>query len=104
MGFVKAARVSDVPPGRVKVVEVDGEELALCNVGGEIYVVANVCTHDDGPLGEGQLAGDEIECPRHGARFSVCTGEVKALPAITPITTFAVKVEGEDIFVDLDQA
>lgn len=102
MAFVKAARVSDIPQGRVKVVEVGDEDVALCNVGGEIFAVANVCTHDDGPLGEGHLSGDSIECPRHGARFCVRTGEVEVLPAIIPIPTFEVKVEGGDVYVDVD--
>ena len=102
MAFVRVARVSEVPQGRVKVVEVGDEDVALCNVDGVIYAVANVCTHDDGPLGEGYLMGDEIECPRHGARFNVRTGEVKILPAIVPISTFEVKVENDDIFVNVD--
>ena len=102
MAFVKAAKVSDVPPGRVKVVEVQDESVALCNVNGEILAVANMCTHDEGPLGEGHLLGDEIECPRHGARFDVRTGRVKSLPAIIPIPTFEVKVEGDDILVNVD--
>ena len=102
MAFVKAAKVGDIPPGRVKVVEVGDEDVALCNVNGEFYALANVCTHDDGPLGEGYLLGDEIECPRHGARFDVRTGEVKVLPAIVPVPTFDVKVEGDDVYVDVD--
>ena len=85
MAFVKAAKVSDIPPGRIRVVELEEEDVALCNVDGEIYAVANMCTHDGGPLGDGYLLGDEIECPRHGARFNVRTGEVKTLPAIIPI-------------------
>ena len=100
MAFVKAAKVSDVPAGGVKVVEVGEESIALCNVDGEIYAVANVCSHDDGPLGEGCLLGDEIECPRHGARFDVRTGAVRSLPAIIPIPTFEVKIEGDDIWVN----
>jgi 3-phenylpropionate/trans-cinnamate dioxygenase ferredoxin subunit len=67
-----------------------------------IYAVANVCTHDDGPLGAGTLDGHQIECPRHGARFDVRTGDVTSLPAIVPVPTFAVKVEGEDVWVDVD--
>jgi nitrite reductase/ring-hydroxylating ferredoxin subunit len=102
MAYVKAANVRDVPPGRVKVVEVGDEDVALCNVDGEIFAVANTCTHDDGPLGEGYLIGDSIECPRHGARFCVRTGEVEVLPAIIPIPTFEVKVDGEDIYVDVE--
>lgn len=102
MGFVKTAKVSDIPPGRVKVLEVGDEDVALCNVDGQIYAVANVCTHDDGPLGEGYLLGDEIECPRHGARFNVRSGTVRSMPAIIPIPTFEVKIEGDDILVDVD--
>jgi 3-phenylpropionate/trans-cinnamate dioxygenase ferredoxin subunit len=102
MAFVKAGKVSEVPPGRVKVVEIGDEDVALCNVSGEILAVANVCTHDQGPLGEGYLLGDEIECPRHGARFNVRTGAVKTLPAIIPIPTFEVRIEGDDILVDVD--
>jgi nitrite reductase/ring-hydroxylating ferredoxin subunit len=102
MAFVKAAKASDIPQGRVKVVEVGDEDVALCNVQGEILAVANVCTHDDGPLGEGYLLDDEIECPRHGARFCVRDGAVRTLPAIIPIPTFEVKVEGDDVWVDVD--
>lgn len=102
MAFVKTAQVSDVPPGRVKVVEIEYQDVALCNVDGKIYAIADVCTHDDGPLGEGCLHGDQIECPRHGARFSVRTGEALSLPAIVGIPTFEVKVESDDIFVDID--
>ena len=102
MTYVKAAKLSDVPPGRVTVVEIGDEDVALCNVDGEVYAIANVCTHDDGPLGTGYLLGDEIECPRHGARFNVRTGAVRTLPAIIPIPTFEVKIEGDDILVDVD--
>jgi 3-phenylpropionate/trans-cinnamate dioxygenase ferredoxin subunit len=102
MAFVEAAKLSEVPPGRVKTVEIGDEDIALCNVEGEIYAIANVCTHDEGPLGDGYLLGDEIECPRHGARFNVKTGEVKVLPAIVPVPTFEVRVEGDKILLDVD--
>jgi len=102
MAFEKAANVADVPEGQAIVVEVDDEEVALCNVNGEIYAVANLCTHDGGPLGEGCLLGDQIECPRHGARFDVRTGAVKALPAILPIPTYEVEVRGDEVFVDVE--
>lgn len=102
MPFVEVARLDEVPPGRTKIVEIGDEEVALCNVDGEIYAIANVCTHDEGPLGQGYLLGDEIECPRHGARFNVRTGAVKTLPAIMPLPTFEVRIEGEDILADVD--
>jgi 3-phenylpropionate/trans-cinnamate dioxygenase ferredoxin subunit len=102
MAFVRAANVSEVPPGRIKVVEIGDEDLALCNVDGQIYALANVCTHDGGPLGEGYLLGDQIECPRHGARFYVRDGAVKTLPAIIPIPTYEVRVEAGEIYVDVE--
>jgi 3-phenylpropionate/trans-cinnamate dioxygenase ferredoxin subunit len=102
MTFVSAAKLDDIPQGQGRVVTVGDEEVALCNAGGAIYAVANVCSHDGGPLGEGHLVGGQIECPRHGARFDVRTGEAKSLPAIVPIPTFPVKVVGRDVLVEVD--
>lgn len=102
MAFLRAARVSDVPPGHVKAVEVGYEDVVLCNVDGRIYAIADVCTHDDGPLGEGCLHGDQIECPRHGARFDVRTGAALSLPAVVAVPTFEVRVEGDEILVDVE--
>lgn len=102
MAFMRAAKVSEIPRGRVKIVEIGDEEVALCNVQGEILAIANVCTHDNGPLATGFLLGDEIECPRHGARFGVRDGSVRALPAIAPLPTFKVRIEGDDVLVDVD--
>jgi 3-phenylpropionate/trans-cinnamate dioxygenase ferredoxin subunit len=102
MAFVRAANVSDVPLGHAVPVEVEGEDIALCNVAGEIYAVANLCTHDGGPLGEGHLVDHAIECPRHGAQFDVKTGQVRSLPAIIPIGTFPVRIDGEEIYVDVE--
>jgi 3-phenylpropionate/trans-cinnamate dioxygenase ferredoxin component len=102
MAYVPVAKVSDVAPGTVKYVGVGPEEIALCNVDGEFYAIADVCTHDGGSLDQGSLDGYQIECPRHGARFDVRTGAVRALPAILPIPTFDVRVEGDTILVDVD--
>lgn len=102
MAFVKIARVNEIPPGQVKIVQVDGEDVALCNVDGQIYAIADVCTHDDGPLGQGCLHGNQIECPRHGARLDVRTGQALSLPAVVPVPTFAVKIKENHIFVDID--
>lgn len=96
------ANTADVPPpGKVSVYEVDGARIALCNVDGTLYAIDDVCTHDGGALDQGELDGVEIECPRHGARFDVRTGSVTALPAFLPIETYPVRVQGQDVQVDL---
>lgn len=97
--FKTVAKVSDVARGRVKVVEVEGKRIALCNVNGTVYAVDDLCTHDNGPLGEGELFNDQIECPRHGARFDVKSGKVTCLPAVIPVKTYEVKIEGEEVMI-----
>ncbi len=101
MAFVKVAKVSDIAPGTVKTFEVNGRSVAVCNVGGSFYAIDDVCTHDEGPLGEGEIDGFEVECPRHGARFDVRTGEVTSLPAVLPVETFKVRVNGGDVEVEV---
>lgn len=93
---------SDIPAGTVRVFEVDGQSLAVANLDGEIYAIDNLCTHDNGPLGEGRLANGTVECPRHGARFDVKTGAVRALPAVRPVRTYDVEVDGEEVYVEVD--
>jgi 3-phenylpropionate/trans-cinnamate dioxygenase ferredoxin component len=94
------AKRTDIPPGTAKRVEVDGVEVLLCNVDGELYAVEDVCTHDGGPLDQGVLEGCVIECPRHGATFDVRTGAALSLPAIEPLPTYRVRVEGDDVFIE----
>lgn len=101
MAFIKVGKLSEVPPGTAKAYEVESEAVAVCNVSGELYAIYDVCTHDEGSLNQGALDGYEIECPRHGARFDVRTGEVKALPAVLPVDTFKVRVRGDDIEVEV---
>jgi 3-phenylpropionate/trans-cinnamate dioxygenase ferredoxin subunit len=97
--WLDAGRIDEIPAGRVKLVEEGDLRIAVCNVDGEYYAIEDVCTHDGGPLDQGQLEGDEIECPRHGARFNVRTGEATQMPAVMPVQTFPVKIEGDRIFV-----
>ena len=100
--IVAVARIEDVPTGTVKVVEAAGRQIALCNYDGSIYAIDDVCTHDRGPLDQGELIGDEIECPRHGARFDVTTGRATRLPAIQPVRTYPVRVEDGAIVVEVE--
>ena len=101
MPFMRVANKDDVPVGEVRVFDVDGRNIALANVSGDFYAIDNVCTHDGGPLGEGYLWDTEIECPRHGARFDVTTGQVMALPAVLPVRTYPVQLNGDEVLVDV---
>ena len=71
----------------------------VCRVEGELRAVENRCSHDDGPLGEGEVAGHEVTCPRHGARFDLRSGAALSMPAVTPIDTFEVRQDGDGIYV-----
>jgi 3-phenylpropionate/trans-cinnamate dioxygenase ferredoxin subunit len=98
--WLPAGKASDLPPGRVRLVTgPDDQRLAVCNVDGEFYAIEDVCTHDGGSLDQGELEGEEIECPRHGARFDVRTGRATLMPAVMPVQTHAVRVDGNDLFV-----
>ena len=101
MTFVKVGKASEVPPGTAKVYEVNDRFVAVCNVDGSLFAVDDICTHDEGSLEQGDLDGFEIECPRHMARSDVRTGEATALPAVVSIDTFGVRVEGDDIEIDV---
>ncbi|HLZ69135.1 MAG TPA: non-heme iron oxygenase ferredoxin subunit [Dehalococcoidia bacterium] len=102
MAFERVAGLDEVPAGKVHVVEIDGMPIALCNVDGAIYAIDDVCTHDEGPLDQGELDGVQIECPRHGARFDVRTGKALRLPAVVPVHTYTVELRDGAILVDPD--
>jgi 3-phenylpropionate/trans-cinnamate dioxygenase ferredoxin component len=98
--YQKIASLGDIPEGAVRVFELeDGQRVAVCKVEKEIFAVADLCSHDNGPLGEGELVDHEIECPRHGARFDIKTGKALCLPAVVAIPTYEVEVRGEEIWV-----
>jgi len=94
------ARVTEIPPGAKKIVEVDGVLVVLVNLDGRLYAIEDVCTHDGGPLGEGKLDGCELICPRHGARFDVRTGAATRMPAIEPAPTYEVRVEDDVVLIE----
>jgi 3-phenylpropionate/trans-cinnamate dioxygenase ferredoxin subunit len=100
--WVKVAAVGEVAPGQKKQIDLDGVEVVLCNVDGEYCAIEDVCTHDGAPLGNGRLRGDQITCPRHGARFSVKTGAALSMPAVEPVDTYPVKIDGNDIFIEVE--
>ncbi len=101
--FVKVATRSELPPGAKKLVEVDGRAIALFNVDGTIHAIDDVCTHDGGPLAEGELNGCEIQCPRHGARFDVRTGRALSMPAVEPVAVHYVDVRQDGVYLAVEE-
>ncbi len=98
-GFVTVARVGEIPVGAVKVVRLGDQPVAVFCLDDGYYAIDDLCTHDGGPLADGHLEGDVIECPRHGAKFDVKTGAVLSLPAVAPVPTYDVRVEGDEVQV-----
>jgi len=92
-GWTTVCSLSELPPGAHRVVDVDGAQVAVFNLDGELYAIEDICTHDGGILTGGPVEGDVIVCPRHGARFCVRTGEALSAPAYEPVATFPVRVE-----------
>ncbi|HEX5358351.1 MAG TPA: non-heme iron oxygenase ferredoxin subunit [Candidatus Nitrosotalea sp.] len=97
--FKNILKVKEVLPGQMKAVEFEDETICIVNVGGKFYAINNVCTHEGGPLVEGTLDDYEVECPWHGARFDIRTGAVKTPPAESPVSTYEVKVEADNIWI-----
>lgn len=91
--WTRICTTSELLPGERRVAEVDGVMVALFNVEGEIHAIEDVCTHDGGELNGGPFSGFVVECPRHGARFDVRTGEVLCGPAYSPVSRFPVRIE-----------
>lgn len=98
--YIKVALLEDIPPGGSKLVEVDYVRIALFNLEGTIYAIEDVCTHDGGPLVDGQvLEGCQVMCPRHGARFDIRTGEALSFPAFEATNTYEVRIDGDNILI-----
>jgi nitrite reductase/ring-hydroxylating ferredoxin subunit len=97
--FVKVLKTKDIGNGEMKAANFGNDVVCIINLGGNFYAINNVCTHEGGPLNEGTLDSFEVECPWHGARFDIRTGEVKAPPAEQPVSTYQVKIEGDEILI-----
>ena len=101
--FVQAAKVSDIAdPGKL-MLEVDDRLVVLLHIDGQFFCMDDVCTHDGGPLGEGQLCGHDLACPRHGAKFDVRNGAVLTMPATEATIVHEVKIEADNVFVRIDE-
>lgn len=101
MAKVRVLPASEIAPGEVRVVECGDRSLALACLGDDAFgAIDNLCTHDNGPLGEGRLVNGRVVCPRHGASFDAVTGQVKALPAVRDVRGYAATVEDGYIVVE----
>ena len=95
--WVRVANVSEIPAGGFKAVELDGAMVVVFNLNGEFYALDDVCTHDGGPLSDGLVLGEEVVCPRHGARFAIRSGAVTAPPAEEGVHRFPLRVRLDGI-------
>ncbi|MDD5559510.1 non-heme iron oxygenase ferredoxin subunit [Candidatus Methylomirabilis sp.] len=99
--FVKVATTGELGPGQTKKVEVDGKTIALFEIGGSYHAIDDTCTHEGGPLSEGEVEGNIVTCPWHGAQFNVTNGEVVRPPAEVSVSYYRSRVNGSDIEVEL---
>jgi 3-phenylpropionate/trans-cinnamate dioxygenase ferredoxin subunit len=99
--FVKVAIMNEIAPGQARLVNIKGKEIALFNIEGTFFALENACTHEEGPLAEGEIEGHEVTCPWHGARFDVRTGQVLCAPAYEDAARYNVRVTGTDIEVEI---
>ena len=97
--WVTVARVDELAPGGWRVADVDGAQVAVFNLDGQHYAIEDVCTHDAGQLTGGSVEGDQIVCPRHGARFCIRTGVALCAPAYEPTTIFPVRIDNGEVQV-----
>lgn len=100
--YIKAFSMSDIPSGSMRTVMVGGKKIAVCHVDGEFFAIDDTCSHARCSLGEeGFLDGNIVTCGCHGARFDVQSGKVISLPAVTDVASYAVKLEGGDVLVEV---
>jgi nitrite reductase (NADH) small subunit len=97
--FVKVAKIDELPSGEGRLVEINQKRIALFNVDGRYYALDDVCPHRGAPLSEGEIEGEAVVCPWHGAIFELATGEVRRFPAATGVATYEVRLEGGEIAI-----
>jgi 3-phenylpropionate/trans-cinnamate dioxygenase ferredoxin component len=101
--FVEIAPASELPIGERLFVDVGDHPIVIFNIAGQFFAIGDVCTHDDGPLGDGNLESFNIVCPRHGAEFDVRTGKVMQMPAVVDIPAYPVQVRDGIIFIGISR-
>lgn len=101
MSFTRACPLAEVVEGTAKAVVVDGKPVAVVRSDGELYAIYDVCSHANVALSEGEVEGGTIECWLHGSRFDLATGRPTGLPATKPVPVYPVKIDGDDVLVDV---
>ena len=99
--FVKVAKTSEIAEQSASCIEIEEKRIALFNLGAEFYAIDDTCTHRGGPLSEGTIEGEEVECPWHRAHFNIKSGAVTNPPAPTGVTKYNVRVIGDNIEIEL---
>jgi 3-phenylpropionate/trans-cinnamate dioxygenase ferredoxin subunit len=99
--FVEIAPASELPSGERLFVELGDKPIVIFNIAGQFFAIGDVCTHDDGPLGDGMLESHNVVCPRHGGEFDVRTGQAMQMPAVIDIPAYPVQVRDGTIFVGI---
>lgn len=99
--YVEIAPASELPNGERLFLEVEGRAIVIFNIADQFFAIGDICTHDDGPLGDGDLEGYNIVCPRHGGEFDVRTGKVMQMPAVVDIPAYPVRVTDGMIHVGI---
>ena len=103
MAFVRVARTTDIAPGQIREIQLDGTTIAVANVAGQFHAISNTCLHRGGPLGQGSLQGNVVTCPWHGWTYDVTSGKVS--PNQTAgVACYPVERRGEDVYVDISPA
>ncbi|MGR3178664.1 MAG: non-heme iron oxygenase ferredoxin subunit [Candidatus Anammoxibacter sp.] len=100
--YKKIANVNDLNDGEAKKIEFDGKAIALFKIDGNYFATDDTCTHEKASISEGEIDGDIVSCPHHGARFDIKTGQALSLPAMFPLKTYQIKVDGNDIKIALE--
>lgn len=99
LAYTTVAKTSELAPGEMMYVEVGDEPVCLINLDGEYFAISDICTHEEASLSDGEIVGDEIECPLHGGAFEIRTGAPASFPVVVPVETFAVRVVGDEVQV-----
>ncbi|MCH8029448.1 MAG: non-heme iron oxygenase ferredoxin subunit [Candidatus Dadabacteria bacterium] len=99
--LIEVAKTGDIETGDGIMVEVEDKSIAIFNLDGEFFAIDNTCTHRGGPLSQGDIDGDVVTCPWHGAEFNVKSGDVVSSPAPKGVSTYRVEVEGDTIKIEI---